>query len=145
MRPTRTKPFLAVFAALALGACGGDHPAAPSPASTQPIQAPKNTWTWVGFPDSSCGDGTATGIGVNPGDSTNVLGFLEGGGACWTYNTCFVQSTLTFPPHFGSLEFAFVSTTSLSSITFQHSVLDRTEAPNPFRDWSLVYVPYCTG
>jgi hypothetical protein len=94
----------------------------------------------VDFADSSCGDGTATGIGINPGDSPNVLVFLEGGGACSSYSACFgPQSTLSFPPTFGSLEFFLFST------SFARSILDRTEAENPFRDWSLVYVPYCTG
>jgi hypothetical protein len=136
MRTRRTAAGLAV--ALVLGACGGSQATAP-PTGAQPIQAPKNTWTWVDFPDSSCGDGSATGIGVNPGDSSNVLVFMEGGGACWTYGNCFVQSTLQFPPRFGSADFALFSAHSFTG------VLDRNEAANPFRDWSLVYVPYCTG
>jgi Pectinacetylesterase len=136
----------AALLSLTLVACGSASPTAP--AAAQPIQAPKNTWTWVDFPDSSCGDGTHTGIGINPGDSPNLLVFLEGGGACYTYSTCFGSSTA--PPAasagpFGPLQFGFLSTTTVSGITFQHSVLDRSETVNPFRDWSLVYVPYCTG
>jgi hypothetical protein len=145
MRPTTF--CLAAVAAFALAACGSDQPPAP-PTSGQPIQAPKNTWTWVDFPDSSCGDGTATGIGINPGDSPNVLVFLEGGGACSSFGTCragFLGATILTDGPFGALEFGILSTTTASGATFQRSVLDRTETANPFRDWSLVYVPYCTG
>ncbi len=133
---------LALFVALALGACGGDRQSPPpsSPPRAQPIDVPRNTWTWVGFSDSSCGDGSTTGIGVNPGDSSNVLVFLEGGGACWSYESCFVTRSIATDGPFGNVEFAVVS-----SATFQHSVLDRDDLANPFRDWSLVYVPYCTG
>ncbi len=140
---TRFTLVLALFVALALVACGGDRQSPPPPSSpplAQPIDAPRNTWTWVDFPDSSCGDGSTTGIGVNPGDSSNVLVFLEGGGACWSYESCFVTRSIATDGPFGSVEFAVVA-----SVTFQHSVLDRDDLANPFRDWSLVYVPYCTG
>jgi hypothetical protein len=147
---TRFPVGLALLVTLALGACGGDKKSPPTstppsaPPPTEPIQAPRNTWTWVDFPDSSCGDGSTTGIGVNPGDSSNVLVFLEGGGACWSYDTCVGPGARVLRA-FGSAEFAIVSTTLQSGVTFQHSVLDRAEALNPFRDWSFVYVPYCTG
>ena len=146
----RTRFTLGVFllVALALGACGGEKKSDPLPPPAQPIQpiqAPRHTWTWVDFPDSSCGDGSTTGIGVNPGDSSNVLVFLEGGGACWSYESCFGNRPIATDGPFGSDEFAIVSTTLQSDVTFQHGVLDRAEAVNPFRDWSLVYVPYCTG
>src|SRR6266545_3474680 len=107
--PTRFTLGLALLVALALAGCGGDKQASPSPPPDQPIQpiqAPRNTWTWVDFPDSSCGDGSTTGIGVNPGDSSNVLVFLEGGGACWSYESCFVNRTVATDGPFGSAEFA---------------------------------------
>jgi hypothetical protein len=105
----------------------------------QPIVAPANSWTWVGFPDSSCDDGSPTGIGVNPSStSSHVLLYLEGGGFCYDYTTCYVLNTATHGP-FGSPQFATVSG------SFGGSVLDRTLANNPFHDWNLVFVPYCTG
>src|SRR5438270_13395269 len=72
-----------------LGADGGASPSDAGVPAT-PITAPAGTWTWVDFPDSSCDDGSPTGIGVNRSDAgTNLVVYLEGGGACWDSNTCF--------------------------------------------------------
>ena len=103
-----------------------------------PIVAPQGQWTWVDFPDSSCDDGSPTGIGVNLASSPNVLVFLNGGGACWDYQTCFVLNTAVHGP-FGKTQF------DASQGTVTGSILDRNLAGNPFADWNLVYVPYCTG
>ncbi len=103
------------------------------------IVAPTNTWTWVDFPDSACDDGSATGIGLNPSAmSDHVLVFLNGGGGCWDYLTCFVLNTAVHGP-FGQAQFAaFVQ-------YLTGTVFDRTMSANPFKDWSFVIVPYCTG
>ena len=60
-----------------------------------PITAPAKTWTWVNFPDAVCDDGSPTGIGVslNPA-SKDILIFLQGGGACWDYDSCAVSRPL---------------------------------------------------
>jgi hypothetical protein len=106
--------------------------------SSDPIDAPKNTWTWVDFPNSACDDGTPTGIAVNKSDSKNLLVFMNGGGACWSYLTCFQLNTAAHGP-FGKTQFdGFVSQVG-------GSVLDRNTPNNPFADWNLVFVPYCTG
>jgi hypothetical protein len=105
-----------------------------------PIVAPLDTWTWVDFPDSSCDDGTPTGIGILPSStSSNVLVFLNGGGACWSYETCFVLNTSTHGP-FGAAQFA-----SLAGVSLTGTIFDHADADNPFKDYSDVFVPYCTG
>ena len=111
---------------------------APAPELGEPITADANTWTWVDFPDSACDDGSATGIGVNPGTSSNVLFFFNGGGACWDYETCFVAHTASQGP-FGKSELK----DTVRYLT--GSILDRDDKDNPFADWSYVFVPYCTG
>lgn len=104
-----------------------------------PISAPANTWTWVDFPTSACDDGTPTGIGVNPSaTSTNVLVYFEGGGACWDYNTCVTLNTSAHGP-FGMTQFQAV----VAGVG--GTVVDRATAQSPFKDWNLVFVPYCTG
>src|SRR4051794_25698091 len=62
------------------------------------IDAPKGTWTWVDFPDSYCDDGSHTGIGIKKTDSKNLLVFMNGGGACWDYLTCFQLNTAVKGP-----------------------------------------------
>jgi hypothetical protein len=102
-----------------------------------PIDAPKNRWTWVDFPESTCNEGTPTGLGINPADSKNVLIFLNGGGACWDYVTCFVVNAAVKGP-FRKAEFERLIGNAGSTI------LGRDQG-NPFRDWNLVFIPYCTG
>lgn len=115
------------------GTGGGDAPRGAA------ISAPANTWTWVDFPDATCNDGSATGVGINPGSSNNVLVFMTGGGACWDFTTCYIAKLAATGPY-GRTEF----TATVSSGT-PGSIVDRSAAGNPFKDWSFVYVPYCTG
>jgi Pectinacetylesterase len=97
-------------------------------------------WTWVDFPDAVCDDGTATGVGVfKSSTSSNVIVFLNGGGACWDYATCYQLNTAAHGP-FGDTQFQ-AALTNLQSGT----IFDRTDAANPFKDYSMVFVPYCTG
>jgi hypothetical protein len=105
----------------------------------EPITLNPGTWTWVDFPGTACDDGTATGIGVNASaTSSNVLIFLNGGGACWDYSTCVELDTSAHGP-FGSRQFSqIVPALGLGAFS-------RSAANNPFRDWTFVFVPYCTG
>jgi len=102
------------------------------------IVADAGTWTWVDFPDSACNDGSTTGIGVNVGTTSNVLVYMEGGGACWNAFTCYTAMTATLGP-FQAAQFA------TRQGQLGGSIFDRTVAANPFKDWNMVYMPYCTG
>ena len=56
---------------------------------TQLDQTPSDEWQWVGMPDSYCRDGSEAGFFVRYGlDSTKLLIYLEGGGACFNDQTC---------------------------------------------------------
>lgn len=96
------------------------------------IAAPANTWTWVDVPGAKCRDGSATGIGVriNP-NSTKLVIYLEGGGACFNGLTC--QGN---PKSYNSGNFGTGP---------KGGIFDTTNAANSVKDWSFVYVPYCTG
>jgi hypothetical protein len=116
------------------------HPDAASPQTA--IAAPADTWTWVPFADSACGNGEPTGIGVSlhPG-SRRLLIFLQGGGACWDGLTCYgVQSAANLVTGYGEGDFASEAR-GLAGFT----LFNRANAANPWRDANLVYVPYCTG
>ncbi|HEX4385308.1 MAG TPA: pectin acetylesterase-family hydrolase [Myxococcales bacterium] len=108
------------------------------------ITAPAQTWTWVPFDNSHCGDGSTVGIGVNlNAASSRVLIYLEGGGACWDQLTCITAKTAAnFTTGYSQAQFNSESTTILA---IQGGFFDRTAAANPFKDYSYVYVPYCTG
>ena len=108
----------------------------------KPIDAPDEVWTWIPFDNAFCGDGSTTGIGVNLSKkSSRVLLYLEGGGACWSDLTCNTLKTASnFTTGFNETNFKNTASNSLSK-----SFFSRTAADNPFKDYSIVYVPYCTG
>lgn len=112
---------------------GNDVPAA------QGFTAPLRQWTWVPVDGAVCGDGSPTGVGVNLAPSPEgVLVVLSGGGACWDEQTCFVLNTALRGP-FGGAQLA-QAVPGLGG-----TILDRDRAGSPFANWSMVFVPYCTG
>jgi hypothetical protein len=130
--------FIALFACTPQDSDDTDAAATTAPPMGEPIDAPAGEWTWVDVAGTTCDDGSQTGMAVNPGTSNNVLVYMNGGGACWDYTTCFVAQTAAQGP-FGAAQWAQYDN-SLGG-----SIFDRTDAENPFKDYSFVFVPYCTG
>jgi hypothetical protein len=103
---------------------------------------PRDTWTWVPFPDAICADGSSSGIGLrtSPTGSEDLLVFLDGGGACWDYLTCVVlESVLVSRRHFGEPDLQ----ARLGDVP--GSILDRNTLPPGLAEANLVFVPYCTA
>jgi hypothetical protein len=124
---------------LVLAACAGPV-VGPAPGPDDPISAVPELWSWVGFPDSVCGDGTPTGVGVNPtARSTDVVIYLQGGGACWDGWSCLGMG-LAANVSTGYGVDQFVREPALGAPAF-----DRANPQTPWRDASWVFVPYCTG
>ncbi|NUP06231.1 MAG: hypothetical protein HOW73_09250 [Polyangiaceae bacterium] len=93
----------------------------------EPIDAPTLEWTYIEVPGTRCmnGDTAGFGISINP-DSPNLMIYLEGGGACFNDACDFSAFNIPFvPPPDG--------------------IFNRANEGNPVRDWSMIYVPYCTG
>jgi hypothetical protein len=68
-------------------------------------------------------------VSVHHGSSQDVLLYLQGGGACWDYLTCHVVRTALTEAN-GAGESGIIA-------------LD--DPRNPFRDFDVVYAPYCDG
>jgi hypothetical protein len=142
MRPTAR---LSLTVACALAACSGGTgktPDARGIVDAGPISAPDMTWTWVPLRGTTCGDGSTAGIGVNlASQSSDLLVYLEGGGACWDANTCFVLNT--------AAQIAAPYTTAQFDVDVANldasGLFSRTDAASRFAAASFVYVPYCTG
>ena len=121
---------------------GAITPDAIAPADGAVITAPDEQWTWIPMDGVTCGDGSPSGIGVNlTHRSNNLLVLIQGGGACWDVNTCFViHAASHIDTPYGANEFQ-------SDVAGGQNVLvfDRTSNDNPFRDANYVFVPYCTG
>jgi hypothetical protein len=125
--------------ALLLSGCGlAGHGSLEFPGGTT-ITAPAETWTWIPVPGAACGNGAATGFGVNlTGRSSDVVVYFQGGGACWDQLTCLTLQTATaVQTGYGAAQFATEGQLALPAFS---------RAPtSPFRDASLIFVPYCTG
>ncbi len=105
-----------------------------------PLEASPEAWTWIPVEGSFCGNGSTHGVAVNLTDrSDDVLIVLQGGGICWDWNTCFVVKSASH------IEDTLTGPMVLGEIAQGAAILDRTNPANPFRDASVVFVPYCTG
>jgi hypothetical protein len=90
-------------------------------------------WSRVVAPaDCMCSDGSGFSFFVHRGDPAKVVFFLEGGGACFDVSTCGPDSD------------AFKRTVG-DTLDASTGIFDFENPDNPFTDWSVVYVPYCTG
>ena len=153
---------LVVVAAVAVAACGssGDD-AAPDAtttiatseppevsAPTEPVvtSAPETTPTtdadvaavgeWTSIPggdDCRCSDGSPFELWERPADPTKVVLFFQGGGACFSADTCGPDST------------TFTRNLNLGEAPEFGGIFDETNPQNPLAGHSIVYVPYCTG
>ena len=116
----------------AAGAAGEPAPMDGKPpfmATGMPIMAPEKTWTTVPFDEAKCRSGSAANIRVSMSTaSKNVMIYLEGGGACFDSQTCGANPADAAGQGAGT-----------------QGIWDRNNAQNPVKDWSFVYVPYCTG
>lgn len=90
--------------------------------------------------DTICSRGTPYRFFVRGGDPAKLMVYFEGGGACWNASTCSISETLSlFRDDVSTFEdFQAALNGGLGG------VLDGT-AGLAFSDYTIVYVPYCTG
>jgi len=113
----------------------------PTEPAAEPIAAPKEEWTWVGFDNAFCANGSTTGIGANLTDkSSKVVIYLMGGGACWNDVTCYQAKTAV------NIESGYDKSQFDKDADFLNgSLFDRADPNNALKDASFFFVPYCTG
>jgi hypothetical protein len=83
-----------------------------------------------------CSDGSPYRFFVFRGDPSKLLIEFEGGGACWNGASCeadIYNKTVTSDPE-----------TARQNGQLQ-GIYDRANPANPFKDYTHVYIPYCTG
>lgn len=97
-----------------------------------------NTWVYIGDDEMKSRNGGETGYlaSINP-NSTQLIVYFEGGGACFNVPTC------------NSNRNAFGSTEGQQYVAAFNSnpvpLIDRNLASNPYADWSYIFIPYSTG
>ena len=103
-------------------------------ATTEPAGPAVGEWMSVAADGCMCADGSPYELWQRPADPTKVVLYFEGGGACFSAESC-----------------SFTDGTYVSSIDLGESpdgrggIFDPTNPENPLADHSFVYVPYCTG
>jgi hypothetical protein len=152
-----------LLAAAGLAACSGDDGDADTtavvettattattaePATTEPAVATTEGtavdnagWTRI-VPggDCQCSDGSEFSFWVREADPTKVLFYFQAGGACWSAETCARDGSD------GSEELYTPALGPGGDPPDQwDGVFDFEDERNPFADYSVVFVPYCTG
>lgn len=94
-----------------------------------------NVVTWVGREAMKSRNGESMGYGaiLNPNSSKLII-FLDGGGACYNPITC-SSNRSSYDENDFTLEIA----------TQNALIANRTSSNNQFKDWNFVFVPYATG
>ena len=112
--------------------------AAPDTSAPDTTLDAAGVWETITAPaDCMCSDGSEFSYFVHRADPTKVVFFLEGGGACFSAETCDPASqtykrTVGYAGGFGSEG-------------DPSGIFDFSNAMNPFANYSFVFVPYCTG
>ncbi|MFM8856956.1 MAG: pectin acetylesterase-family hydrolase [Actinomycetota bacterium] len=92
-------------------------------------------WKRIEAPaDCMCANGAPWAYFVREANPTKVVFFLDGGGACFSAETC--------APGAGQFKEAIGYDNGFSEA---NGVFDLDNPENPLADYSMVFVPYCTG
>jgi len=71
---------------------------------------------------------------LKKGDTDKLVIFFDGGGACWNANNC-----INFPTYNPTVN------ETPDQLAQAGGIADFQNPENPFKDWSMVFLPYCTG
>lgn len=94
-----------------------------------------------------CSDGSPYSILTRKGKSDNLIIHFAGGGACWDSVTCASPFSLMslFDGDSRQLKSFYVANIFRGLPQLITGLLNNEDALNPFKDWNIVYIPYCTG
>lgn len=77
---------------------------------------------------------------VREGTSPNILFNYMGGGACWDGTNCLDAKT-----NMVYSDISLVENAPQLLFAMQRGIIDFNHPSNPFKDWTLIYLPYTTG
>jgi Pectinacetylesterase len=126
---------LLVVGALAAAGCAGDDGDESARVEAAETAAQPGAWVKVAPGGKTrCARGGAYAYWIRRGDPKKVLVFFQGGGGCFDPRSCALGSTW------------FDDRVDVEdSPEYQGGVLELDRPANPFRGWSVVYIPSCTG
>jgi Pectinacetylesterase len=126
---------LILLLALYTGSCKKDGTVVPFEHPFQVLDNAPDSLVWFDVAGTQCRDGSPTGIGVKVENKKKWMIYINGGGACFNDLTCGSN-----PSSFGESDMY-----ALYGSMGDPGIFNSTDPRNPVRDWSLVFIPYCTG
>lgn len=115
---------------VAAAACGDGPVAAPADAA-----GPEDWVEHEAAEGCQCADGSEFTFWSRTADPDKVVLFFQGGGACFSAETCSFTDG-TYQVQASGAQVANDAPTG---------IFDFANEDNPLRDWSFIFVPYCTG
>jgi hypothetical protein len=116
----------------------GAATAAASPTTTAGSpQTPELASGWTKIApggETICSRGTPFVYFVHPGTVNRLVVYFQGGGACWDEQTCSLGRI-----------FKEAADDRDNPTQAAKGILDLENPDNPFKDWSFVFIPYCTA
>jgi len=116
--------------------------AAPKPPRTawydtiRPLSTLGKGWNRIpGRFGTGCAHDSTFAFKVRPGLPDKVLIFLNGGGACWRAQDCDPRGKPTYT----------MTIDSANDVSARTGIFDVANEKNPVREYTMVFVPYCTG
>jgi len=109
---------------------------------------PPTGWNWYNIEGAKCRDGTQMGIFAHFGaDPEKLFVYFEGGGACANPGFCDLNPEHVSEQFLTGGESAIASLVILPQPQAPNGagVFELENAANPFKGWSQVFIPYCTG
>ena len=107
-------------------------------------------WQMVTLPGTQCGNGSQYKFFVHDAGSANLLFFLEGGGACWDYDTCSGRAGVLGAANPNGIVNDYMDQFTAQYVSPIVNGADpglplRSRTDLPTKNWNIVYLPYCTG
>lgn len=102
----------------------------------RPLNTLSKGWNRIpGRDGTGCAHDSTFAFRVRPGLPDKVMIFLNGGGACWRTQDCDPRGKPTYT----------MTVDSANDVSVRSGLLDVANDANPVRDYTMVFVPYCTG
>jgi hypothetical protein len=97
--------------------------------------------------ETACSDGSPYSIFTRKGSSQNLIIHFSGGGACWDNITCAAPITWAslFDGDVRQLKSFYFPDVPKIVPAILTGLFDSENQSNPFKDWNVVFIPYCTG
>ena len=114
-------------------------PAVPKAAwydTIRPLSTLSKGWNRIpGRYGTGCAHDSTFAFRVRPGLPDKVMIFLNGGGACWRALECDPRGKPTYT----------MTSDSANDVSVRTGIFDVANPANPVRDFTMVFIPYCTG